>query len=883
MSASTALSPADLMLPAAEAWTLSKVAIVRVKLDGSKEPAMGNGWQAAPPPSVEQVRQVYAAGYPGLGVRCGAVSGGLEMWESEGRGVVEGHYAAFEQAMRDAGLAALWARLTAGVDGYRETSPSGGVHLLYRVDWPEGLTPPGNTVLAARPSTADELADRQRRDREHAARRLAAGEIDADAYAKLSAKTDALTPEKVPQVIFETRGEGGFVVVAPSHGPVSPSERAWTLEHGRAGVVPLITVDERDALFEVARCFDLMPKPAPREAPPTSGEGEDRPGDDYNARADWSDVLEPHFTFVYERGGVSYWRRSGKDRGVSASTGYGSGDWLYVHSTSTLFDAGRTYTKFGAYTVLEHDGKHALAAAELRRQGYGGRAQASGGATAGAAEPASPAQEEWPELEPLTTTPPPVPTEGLPAVLAQMVQAAAANAQAPVEIPLTFALGALSAATRGCWSVDIYPGWGGEPTAVYAVALARSGERKSAGKTAITAALDEAEKRVALTVKAENRDRELRRKAAEARRKKVPEDEDAAIKEAAIIHENRPRPVPALVLSDTTTEALGVHMQEQGGAAALMNVEATAFRTVAGAYSDNGGNVGLLNQAYGAERYADRRIKRAGVTIHRPFLAWAAAVQPEALAGYANATTEGSGFLGRFLLLTPESLVGRRVGRGPAIPDAVQRSWDEALASLHARAWDHYAQMTDDPDDFGKPLRLAFSDEAAALLESYKDRVEVAKLESPDLRDLGGWIEKHPARLARIAALFALLENPYATTVGRSHIAAALTLAGPFIEHATAAMRVLRNETEAGPVRRVEEALRALGQPTVTTRDVYKKVHGQGWVKTTDDVRGVLAELAERERLRREKVKTGGAPSEAWHVHPSLLLSPARPDDGVAP
>lgn len=500
------------------------------------------------------------------------------------------------------------------------------------------------------------------------------------------------------------------------------------------------------------------------------------------------------------------------------------------------------------------------------------------------AEPTAPQVEEWRAPVPLTSAPPPVDIGGLPAVLADIVRASAVTAQAPVEVPLGFALGALSAATRGCWDVVVTPAWNAGPTSLYAVTLADSGERKSAGAKPLLTPLHEAEKRLAVAVRAENRDRAARRKAAEARLKQAERDgdEDGAAFAAVSVHNARSRPVPALMLSDTTTEALGVNMEEQGGAAALFITEATAFRTVAGAYSDSGGNVGLLNHAYDADRYADKRIKRGGVTIPRPFLAWAAAVQTQVLTGYANGTTEGSGFLARFLLLLPREMVGYRDMRTPPVPAAVQEAWNEALTALHARAWEHYRQMADDPADYGEPLRLTFSAPAAELLLDYAQQLEDSKRHDLGLRDLGGWIEKHPARLARIAALFALLDNPYATTVDQPHIRAAMTLASPLVHHATATLRVLRNTGDSGPVRRVLDAVRTLGQSAVTTREVYKSVHGQGWVSKTDDVREVLAELAELGYLRAERVSTGGRPSEVWHVHPSLLPAASVPE-GATP
>src|SRR5205823_2198294 len=65
--------------------------------------------------------------------------------------------------------------------------------------------------------------------------------------------------------------------------------------------------------------------------------------------------------------------RPGKGRDWSATTNHGGYDLLYVFSTSTVFDAERGYSKFAAYTILDHAGDFRAAAAELGRRGYGAR------------------------------------------------------------------------------------------------------------------------------------------------------------------------------------------------------------------------------------------------------------------------------------------------------------------------------------------------------------------------------------------------------------------------------------------------------------------------------------------------------------------------------
>ncbi len=56
---------------------------------------------------------------------------------------------------------------------------------------------------------------------------------------------------------------------------------------------------------------------------------------------------------------------------------------LCVFSTATGFEAGKTYSKFRAYALLNHAGDHGGAARELAAQGYGGHPNGNGQAAAG--------------------------------------------------------------------------------------------------------------------------------------------------------------------------------------------------------------------------------------------------------------------------------------------------------------------------------------------------------------------------------------------------------------------------------------------------------------------------------------------------------------------
>jgi len=313
-------------------------AVIPAAEDGTKRPA--GRWQEYQQrlPTEDEVRAWYGADRHGLGVVCGAVSGNLEMLEFEGRAVDANIHGEFEELANQVGLGELVERV---FYGYAEVTPSGGIHLLYRVDGPVA----GNTKLARRPATDIELAR------------------NADERIK---------------VLIETRGEGGFVIVAPSHGPVHPEAGEWRLIEGGWDTVATVSPQERDELHRLARILDRTPAPPTPTAAPVGHvpmlAGDDRPGDAYNAQpnigAQTVQLLERHgwqtvFTRPHDGHDDYHLRRPGKQIGTSAVL-HGDAGTLYVFTSSTRFEPEQPYTPFAVYTLLEHDGDYRQAARALR-------------------------------------------------------------------------------------------------------------------------------------------------------------------------------------------------------------------------------------------------------------------------------------------------------------------------------------------------------------------------------------------------------------------------------------------------------------------------------------------------------------------------------------
>jgi hypothetical protein len=316
----------DQILTTALRFAAAGISAVPVAADGSKRPGL-SAWKDYQnrQPTPEELMGWFGKKQDGVGIICGAVSGNLEMLELEGRAVAKKLHIELREIFEQSQHGELWTRL---VNGYMEATPSGGIHWLYRVS--DGSIP-GNTKIAQ-----------------------AAGEDGG--------------------CLAETRGEGGFVITAPSGGKCHPSGNPWQMSAGSIETIPTFTMAERATIHQYFAMYDEVPKAEwiGEETKPRKEGGIQSPGDDYESNVTWESILEPlGWTKVYSKGESTAWRRPGKSEGISATTNFNGNGKLFVFSTSTIFNAQSSYSKFAAYTQIEHRGDFKAAASHLRTQGFG--------------------------------------------------------------------------------------------------------------------------------------------------------------------------------------------------------------------------------------------------------------------------------------------------------------------------------------------------------------------------------------------------------------------------------------------------------------------------------------------------------------------------------
>lgn len=250
------------------------------------------------------------------GIVCGAVSNHLECIDYDRKHDPSGDtYSQFRDIIQ-ATHPFLWERLLL------ERSVNGGVHIIYRCP---DIVVPGNAKLAS---------------------------------------------VEPPQAVFETRGEGGYYVCAPSPG--------YELIQGSYDNIPILTAEERNLLIDAAKSFDVRP-PAddPRESAhhlqTTNALGYTglSPLDDYDQQADTLALLQRHgWRVAYTRAGTTYLTRPDKRMGISATWNH-IPNRFYVFTSSTAFEPNRAYKPCAVLAYLEHNGDFKATAQALIAQGFG--------------------------------------------------------------------------------------------------------------------------------------------------------------------------------------------------------------------------------------------------------------------------------------------------------------------------------------------------------------------------------------------------------------------------------------------------------------------------------------------------------------------------------
>jgi len=167
------------------------------------------------------------------------------------------------------------------------------------------------------------------------------------------------------RVLFETRGDKGYIVVHPTDG--------YKLLQGSFANVPVITPEERATLFNVAYGFnEVLKEPVHRPVRQRKHVLGLTPIEDYNQRGDVVALLQKHgWEIKGQRGSKILMKRPGDTKADHSGNYDEDKNWFSVFSTSTDFEPQTPYQPYAVFAVLECGKDFNIVPKKLSELGYG--------------------------------------------------------------------------------------------------------------------------------------------------------------------------------------------------------------------------------------------------------------------------------------------------------------------------------------------------------------------------------------------------------------------------------------------------------------------------------------------------------------------------------
>lgn len=452
------------------------------------------------------------------------------------------------------------------------------------------------------------------------------------------------------------------------------------------------------------------------------------------------------------------------------------------------------------------------------------------------------------------------------------VEAVQGVTQAPIPIPAQSALSVASLAVQGFADVETLGGV--RPLSLYALTLARSGERKSACDAPLMAALRDYEREQASAQREAmegwrnthalwkgERDRIL----AEARKGKGENRTAAEADLDALGPEPEAPPSADRTVTEPTFEGLTKLFATGQPSLGLFSDEGGQFL---GGHAMNSENrqktLAALNDLWQGNPIRRTRSGDGHATLYGRRLAVHLMVQPTvARAFMADPLAADTGFLPRFLMCEPVSTIGTRMQANTQRDDGALSAFNSRLRAILETP----LPMEPETREL-KPRTLGLAHDARSLLAGFSDATEAAQAPGGDLEHVTGTASKAAEQAARIAGVLTLWRDLEAVQVEASDMADAITLAQFYLSEAS---RLASAATVSSEIDKAE-ALRKwlLGswpEDDIMVRDVVRL--GPNPLRESPKARAALGILEKHRwlvRLDAGAVIRGAARAEAWRI-----------------
>lgn len=467
------------------------------------------------------------------------------------------------------------------------------------------------------------------------------------------------------------------------------------------------------------------------------------------------------------------------------------------------------------------------------------------------------------------------PFYALPRVMGEYVHALSESTQTDPGLAGGAVLAALSTALGGFVTVEVRPGYS-EPTNVWTLGVAQSGDRKSSVVRAALNPLHEVERDLHIELGPVLQEQEVQRDIAERAAEKAKRDAGNAadfntrIKLTADAStlatqaaELAVQAAPRIMGDDVTIEALVSHLAEQQGRFALVSAEGGFFTALSGRYSDKTDITPVL-KAHAGDRIRVDRKGRDSEFVDDPALTVGIMIQPGILSqATTNRSFADSGLLARFLYSWPKSKVGRRnVDPAPVSNDLTER-YRTALYSL---AWDARRD--------GGTRTLTLSAEADTARLAFAEEIERDLGPGGPLAHMDGWASKVVGASVRMAGLIHAATDQDHDIVSGDAMDAGILLGKYFTSHALRVFDSL-SEGAAGQsvARQVLALIRRKNLDYFSVRDVMQ-VAPRSWLPDTETAQtavDLLDDLGWLHRMKPEpRTGPGRRPAVRYRSHPDV-------------
>jgi len=412
--------------------------------------------------------------------------------------------------------------------------------------------------------------------------------------------------------------------------------------------------------------------------------------------------------------------------------------------------------------------------------------------------------------------------------LRDAVEAVQGKVQAPVAIPAASALAVASLAVQGFANVETLGG--PRPVSLYALTIARSGERKSSCDAPFMAPLREHEREQGKAQREAfaawqnahalwkgERDRIL----AEAKKGKGEKRTAAQADLDALGPEPAAPPSADRTVTEPTFEGLTRLFAAGQPSLGIFSDEGGQFLGGHAMNSDNRQKtLAALNDVWQGNPIRRTRAGDGHATLYGRRLAMHLMVQPSVASEFmADRMAADTGFLPRFLICEPPSTIGTRLYANAQGDGAALRDFSDRLRTILEAPM----PMDEETREL-QPRTLPLAPKARALLVQFNDTIEAAQAPGGDLAHVTGYASKAAEHAARIAGVLALWRDLNAPAVTAQDMGDGCAVAQFYLSEAKRladAATVSREIDRAEALRRW--LLESWPEPEILTSDVLQR------------------------------------------------------------